>query len=316
MSNALKLATSALPAFLVLLDFSEGTPPKRAFLLHVDDELISQTLARVNEMVIARETDKLHLRKIVIDFQQGSEIQLNDAKTFKAEIIRAIGSSASAYTEKKLAFLKLAGFDDGAFIVRFQLEGMENLKALVDATLGMGGQVHVRNLEMLTKRFGLEDPNSSKASSDGILEITQAFPAAKGTIRFRNTVTGASAEVHAEAYSSPLNDVLPESLKKIRFDCGNFDWFMRGDGSNAGFRSKLDPEQPLLIEELAHFLQILCLMHTPERLMVDLDFSDRQTSVVVKLSTEAESYSHLLDAVDLLLKTKAFFQDRGPLQYP
>ncbi|WP_409322633.1 hypothetical protein [Pseudomonas putida] len=240
-SNALKLATSTLPTFYVLLDFSEGSPPKKAFLRHVDEDLIKRTLRRVNKMVIAGEGDKLNDREIVIDFTPGQEIDLKDSSTFKGEILRAVGPSASAYAERKATLLKSVGYDDGAELIRFQLQGLENFRALVDATLGMGGSVPVGKLQFSTTRFGQEDPNSLRESPEGLLEVGPVTPVAVGTITFRNSITGASARVRVGAYLSSLSNALPEPLQRIRFDCGLFDWFMHANGTKASFAITLDP---------------------------------------------------------------------------
>ncbi|WP_339535516.1 hypothetical protein [Pseudomonas hunanensis] len=313
-SNALKLATSPLPTFYVLLDFSEGSPPKRAFLRHVDEDLIKRTLSRVNKMVTAGEANKLHERAIVIDFTPGQEINLNDSSTFKAEIVRAVGPSAAAYAERKSAFLKSVGFDEGAELIRFQLHGLENYNALVNATLGMGGRVPIGNLQFVTTRFGQEDPSSLRESAEGFLEIGPVARVAEGTITFRNSATGASTRVQADAYFNPLSNGLPEPSRRIRFDCGLFDWFMHLDGARAGLMPTLDPDHPVVLEDLAQHLQILALLDTTDPLVVDVDFPGLQQTAVAKLRTEHRDYLHLLDAVDLLLKTKTFFQDRGALQ--
>ncbi len=313
LSNLRKMATSPLPSFYVLMDFSQGPYPQRAFIRHVDEALIREILERVNAHIIAGKAERLHKLTLRIDFGLGREIKLSEPSTFKSEILRAVGSSPAEYTDKKSMFLKTVGYEDGSHAMHFQLEGMENLTALVNATLGMGGGVELQNLQFSTKRFGHEDPSSRRESSAGFMEITPVAPAAKGTLTFRDLSTGASAQVGASAYFSPMHDWLPKNLKKIRFDCGTFDWFMNEDGSSAQFTATLDPNLPVDLEELSNFFQIVCLMHAPKNLSIEMDFQGQQSSVIVKNGLGLPDYSQALEIADILLKTKSFFGDRGNL---
>lgn len=313
LSNLRKMATSPLPSFYVLMDFSQGPYPQRAFIRHVDEPLIREILERVNTHIIAGKAERLHKLTLRVDFGLGREIWLSEPSTFKSEILRAIGSSPAEYTDKKSMFLKNVGFEDGRHAMHFQLEGMENLTVLVNATLGMGGSVELQNMQFSTKRFDHEDPRSRSELSAGVMELTPAAPAAKGTLTFRDLSTGASASVGASAFFSPKHEWLPKSLKKIRFDCRTFDWFMNEDGSSAQFTATLDPDLPVDLDELANFLQIVCLLRTPKSLSIDMDFCGFQTSIVVKNGIGLPDYSRALETADILLKMKSYFADRENL---
>jgi hypothetical protein len=313
LSNLRKMATSPLPSFYVLMDFSQGPYPQRAFIRHVDEALIREILERVNTHIIAGKAERLHKLTLRIDFGLGREIKLSEPSTFKSEIMRAVGSSPAEYTDKKSKFLKNVGYEDGSHAMHFQLEGMENLTALVNATLGLGGSVDLQNMHFSTKRFGHEDPSSRRESFAGVMELTPVAPAARGTLTFQDLSTGTSAQVAASAYFSPMHDWLPKHLKKIRFDCGTFDWFMNEDGSSAQFTATLDPDLPVTLEELSNFFQVVCLLHAPKGLSIDMDFQGSQSSVIVKNGIGLHDYSQALETADILLKTKSFFADRGSL---
>ena len=313
LSNLRKMATSPLPSFYVLMDFSQGFYSPRAFIRHVDEALIREILERVNAHIIAGKAERLHKLTLRIDFGLGREMKLSEPSTFKTAVLRAVGRSPAEYTDKKLMFLKTVGFEDGGHTLHFQLEGMENLTAMVNATLGMGGSVALQNMQFSTRRFGHEDPSSRRESSTGSMEIMPVTPAAKGTLTFRELSTGASAQVDACAYFSPMHEYLPQHLKKIRFDCGTFDWVMNEGGTNAQFTATLDPDLPVNLEELAHFFQVVCLMHAPKNLSIDMDFQGQHSTVVVKNGIGLPDYSQALETADMLLKMKSFFADRGNL---
>ncbi|QXI35277.1 hypothetical protein [Pseudomonas promysalinigenes] len=140
LSNLRKMATSPLPTFYVLLDFSEGAPPRRAFLRHMDEALIKETLERINALLVEGNAHKLHKSTMRVDFEQGREIALNDSDTFKRAVLAAVGRSASGYADRKSAFLRDVGNSDGSHLLRFEIQGIKSLTALVNATLGMGGR--------------------------------------------------------------------------------------------------------------------------------------------------------------------------------
>ncbi|WP_095113015.1 hypothetical protein [Pseudomonas sp. Irchel 3H7] len=312
LSNLRKMATSPLPSFYVLMDFSQGPHPHRAFIRHVDEPLIREILERVNTHIIAGKAERLHKLTLRVDFGLGREIRLSEPSTFKSEILRAVGASPAQYTDKKSMFLKNVGFEEGRHAMHFQLEGMESLAALVNASLGMGGSVELQSMQFSTKRFGHEAPCSRSESTTGVMELTPVAPAAKGTLTFRDLSTGVSALVEASAYFSPMHEWLPKSLKKIRFDCGTFDWFFNED-SSAQFTGTLDPDSPINLDELANFLQIVCLLRTPKSLSIDMDFYGSQSSMVVKNGAGLPDYSQALETADLLLGVKSFFSDREHL---
>ncbi|SDS63449.1 hypothetical protein SAMN05216496_2038 [Pseudomonas sp. Z003-0.4C(8344-21)] len=313
LSNLRKMATSPLPSFYVLMDFSQGPHPQRAFIRHVDEPLIREILQRVNTHIIAGKAERLHKLTLRVDFGLGREIRLSEPSTFKSEILRAIGSSPAKYTDKKSMFLKNVGFEDGCHAMHFQLEGMGNLTAFVNATLGMGGSVELQNMQFSTTRFGQVDPRSRTELSAGIMELTPVAPAAKGTLTFRDLSSGVSALVEASAFFSPMHEWLPKSLKKIRIDCGTFDWLMNEDGSSAQFTATLDPELPIHLDGLANFFQIVCLLRRPESLSIEMDFYGTQSSVIVKRGVVLPDYSRALETADLLMGMKSFFADREHL---
>lgn len=315
LSNLRKLATSSLPTFYVLMDFSDGMVPSRAFIRHVDEELIRAILKRVNEHVVAGKQDRLHKLQMQVDFGKGVEISLKDPTSFKTQIIAAVGNAPALYTEKKLKYLKTVGYEGGGGnLMRFNIQGIENLRALAEATMGMGRPIEMRNAHFFTKRFGLEDPRSRRDFAATSMRLTPCGPSAKGTLTFRNLKTGATAQVEAAAYFSGLQEWLPEGMRRIRFDCGMFDWITTVDGSETQFNSTLNPETPVKLEDLARYLEIVCLMNTPESLRVDIDFNGLKSTVSFKHGTAAHDFSGMLETADILLKIKMLFKDRAILE--
>ncbi|MEX6679184.1 hypothetical protein QWI18_25020 [Pseudomonas sp. W2Oct36] len=314
LANLRKMASNSLPAFYLLMDFSQGQVPTRAFLRHVDEGLIEQILERVNTHVVTGKGGRLHKASMQIDFGQGREIALNGSTSFKAEILRTIGSSQAQYIDRKHRFLQKVGFGDGSQSMRFSLEGHENLQAMVEATLGRGGPVELREMQFVSKRFGLEDPKSHWNASVGTLVVEPSPPASRGTITLRNRRTGDSVQLDAAAYVSAMHALLPSSTLQIRIDCGLFDWYINADGTEAKFNSTLDPEIPVKLEHLCSYLQVIKMLAQPEGLAVEMDFHGSKSPFTITGGSSLPTFPGALGTADILLKTKMELGDRGLLE--
>ncbi|WP_063914669.1 hypothetical protein [Pseudomonas sp. p21] len=314
LSNLRKMATSSLPTFYLLMDFTQGPMPSRAFLRHVDEQLIQQILERVNAHLVAGKRDSLHKLKMVIDFGLGQEITLNGSTSLRTEFLRAVGNSQARYTDDKQRFLKTVGYENGSHLMRFNLVGHENLHAMIEASLGRGGPIELQDMQIISKRFGLEDPNSLHHAPIGTLVVEPSAPNAIGILTLRDGRTGDSVEVEAAAYVSPLHAMLPSNAFQIRVDCGLFDWYIRADGSGAKFVSTLDPEAPVKLENLCTYLQAIGMLSCPEGLSVEMDFHGGKSTFMVNDGTSLPGFPGALKVAETLLKTKLAFRDRGLLE--
>lgn len=314
LSNLRKMATSSLPTFYLLMDFSQGPVPTRAFLLHVDEGLIQKILERVNSHLIGGRANRLHKLKMVIDFGLGQEIILNGTTSIKAEFLRTIGSSQACYTDRKQRFLKTVGFENGSHSMRFSLMGAENLQSMIDATLGRGGPVELQDMQIISTRFGLEDPATSLKVPTGTLVVEPSEPSAKGKLRLRDGRTGDSVQVEAAAYVSAMHATFPSSTLLIRIDCGLFDWYVNPDGTEAKFTSTLDSEAPVNLEDLSSYLQVVNMLNQPDGLSLEMDFNGSKAPFTIKGGLGLRDYSGALKVADTLLKIKVAFGDRGRIE--
>ncbi|MBP0941010.1 hypothetical protein V2K16_14420 [Pseudomonas alliivorans] len=314
LSNLRKMASSSLPAFYLLMDYSQGQAPTRAFLRHVDEDLIRQILERVNQHMVVGDASQLHKRTMQIDFALGQEIDLHEANALRTEFLRAIGNSQATYTERKQHFLRSVGYEDGVGKMRFQLVGLENVEAMIEATMGRGGTVEMQNMLFALQRFGLEDPQSHHHTLVGTLVVDPSPPMAVGTITLRSKRTGDNVQVPAAAYVSGMYGAVPSHVLQARIDCGLFDWYISADGASAKFKSTLDPENPVKLEDLHAYLQIVAMLHQPEGLGVEFEFGDGPRSTfTIKNGSSLPAYPRALELADSLLKIKTLFGDRGEL---
>lgn len=314
LSNLRKMASSSLPTFYLLMDYSQGQVPTRAFLRHVDDELIRQILERVNEHMVAGNGSKLHKRTLQIDFALGQEIDLREANALRTEFLRAIGNSQATYTDTKQRFLRSVGYEDGAGKIRFQLIGRESVNAMIEATMGRGGTVEMQDMLFALQRFGLEDPQSHHHTPVGTLVVDPSPPMATGTLTLRSRRTGDNVQVPAAAYVSAMYGRVPSHVLQARIDCGLFDWYISADGTSAKFASTLDPEIPVKLEDLHAYLQIVAMLNQPEGLGVEFEFVGRpRVTAIINNGSSLPAYPGALELAESLLKIQAAFGDRSDL---
>lgn len=313
LSNLRKMATSPLPSFYVLVDYSDGPVPHRAFIRHVDEPLISQTLERVNAHVVEGNGQALHKKKLRVDFSLGQEINLRVPSSFRTTIIETVGRSPSKYTERKLRFLQTVGYEGDTQMMSFELAGLDNLAALANATMGMGGLVELQKFQLHSKRFGLEDPTASHEASVGTLEVHPSGPVAEGSITFRDGSTGIRAEMPASLYCSPLHYSLPAHLRKLRIDGRHFELIMTEDGSSSNFQVTIDDDTAVELDQLCTLFQIICMLHDPLALSVELKFSRKLAVMSLSAVTRVRDYSGPLRLAETLLELKGLFRDRGSL---
>jgi hypothetical protein len=313
LSNLRKMATSPLPAFYVLVDYSSGPLPHRAFIRHVDEMLIGQILERVNTHIVEGNGNVLHRKKLRIDFGLGLEISLVEPASFKSALVKFVGRSPSRYTERKLRFLQTVGYDSHSQTMTFELTGLDNLVALADATMGMGGIVELAKLNFHPKRFGLADPLHLHKGLTGTLEVHPSGPAAEGSVTFRDGSSGVRAEMPASLYVSAMHNSLPPHLRRIRVDGGNFELLMSEDGSNSNFKVTIDDDTPVELEQLCALFQIICMLHDPKAVSVELKFNGKLAVMPLTAVTSLRDYSGPLRLAETLLELKALFRDRGSL---
>ncbi|WP_031639690.1 hypothetical protein [Pseudomonas aeruginosa] len=314
LSNLRNLASSPLPAFYLLMDYSQGHVPTRAFLRHVDEDLIRQILKRVNKHTVAGDEGNLHKRTMQIDFALGQEIDLQEASALRTEFLRAIGNSQATYTDTKQRFLRSVGYEDGAGKIRFQLVGRESVEAMIEATMGRGGTVEMQDMLFALQRFGLEDPRSHHHTPVGTLVVDPSPAMATGTLTLRSRRTGDNVQVPAAAYVSAMYGSVPSHVLQARIDCGLFDWYLSADGASAKFASTLDPESPVKLEDLHAYLQIVAMLNQPEGLGVEFEFVGRpRITATINNGSNLPAFPGALELADSLLKIKTAFGDRGEL---
>lgn len=177
LANALRLAKSPLPAFLVML--SKSKDGRRAiYAIHVGNEYIRRILE------VGRRADaeqKLpHKSHLAVKFSQ------RDCHTedFVEWVEGVIGVDVSEYSKNKKSYADTVGFEDRLYRMEFSFDG-SNPDDFIDWQLGIKDGLDVTNISIASTRFGIfaSEPDSFEASGKIFIEskgvegvLTLEFP--------------------------------------------------------------------------------------------------------------------------------------------
>ncbi|MBF7052934.1 DUF4365 domain-containing protein [Halomonas sp. KAO] len=221
--NLRRLITAQMPAFFVFIEFDGKEVAQRAFVLHVDNELISKVLKRLHEIEQSEKDNNFNKRKMTIHYDESNLLSQLNGDGLKDRLLHHIGDDVSEYIANKKSHLESTGYEDGFAQITFTTEGEDNLKSLIDVSLGIAEEVEVAKFKGVDTRFGILSKNPSLSSDGGKLAMPNLGPTAEGKIRFREDRLSSGLVFECKFYNSPFNVMVPDELKKMRVEGEFFD---------------------------------------------------------------------------------------------
>jgi hypothetical protein len=223
LSNLRRLITAQMPSFFVFIEFDKNEMAQRAFVVHVDNELISMVLKRLHKIEQSDKDNNFNKRTMTIHYDDSNLLEIPNGNSLKSCFLRHIGNDSSEYIANKKSHLESTGYEDGFAQMTFTTEGEENLKSLIDVSLGIEEQVEISTFKGVDTRFGILCNNPSFDSDGGKLAMPNLKPTAEGKIRFKEDRLSAGLSFDCKFYISPFNQMVPDELKKMRVEGEFFD---------------------------------------------------------------------------------------------
>lgn len=223
LSNLRRLITAQMPAFFVFIEFDGKSTAQRAFVVHVDNELISNVLKRLHEVEQSDEDNNLNKRTMTISYDESHRLNNLDGVSLKESFSSLIGNNIAEYISRKKSFLESTGFEDGFAQITFTTEGVDNLRTLIDVSLGIEKQVDISNFRGVDTRFGIASKTPFVDCEGGKLEMPNLKPNAEGVVRFKEDKLSSGLSFNSKLYISPFNAMVPDELKKIKVEGEFFD---------------------------------------------------------------------------------------------
>lgn len=316
LSNLRRLITAPMPAFLIFIEFDGKNVAQRAFLVHIDESIISKTLKRIHELENVSERFDHHKHSLTVHYGPEHAVPVLTGDALKRKIEEYVPNGMNAYVTKKNQHLESTGFESGFAQITFITTGKENLTDLIDVSIGLKKSVQISKFEGFHTRFGIKSKSPMIDSIGGKLEIPELKPTATGTIRFRETRLSPGLVFPCRLYSSPLNSIVPKELVKFRIEADCFDISMNPFTGAAEYRMNAGAGVRLPINQLRDVLRLMhAITSSAKKILVDISLDGGNT---LELSINAQDnpfeYNKALEALNAAQKICNFFELNEPIK--
>lgn len=223
LSNLRRLITAQMPAFFVFIEFDGKDTAQKAFVVHVDNDLISKVLKKLHKIEQSPEENNFNKRKMTIYYDESNVLDQPNGNCLKKCLLTHMGNNISKYIENKKSHLESTGYENGFAQITFTTVGEDNLKSLIDVSLGLEKEVEVSKIKGVDTRFGILSDNPLLSSDACKLAMPNLAPTAKGKIRFKEDRFSSGLVFECKFYNSPFNIMVPNELIKFRVEGDFFD---------------------------------------------------------------------------------------------
>lgn len=259
LSNLRRLVTAQIPAFFVFIEFDGGISAQRAFVVHVDNTLITKVLKKLHEIEQSEKNNNFNKRKMTIHYDERNLLEELDGKNLKSCLLKYVGNNVADYIAKKKNHLESAGYEDGVAKMTFFTEE-DKLKELIDVSLGFKKEVEVLNLKGADTRFGILSATPFFDAAESKLSMPDLKPKAEGKVRFRENKLSAWLSFNAAIYISPFHTLVSDRHRKIRVKCEFFDLTFIPPAGDVSFSFSLGEGLRLEVKKFRDALKLAYLL--------------------------------------------------------
>ncbi len=273
LSNLRRLITVPMPAFFIFIEFDGSDDAQRAFVVHVDNDLISKVLKRLHKTEQSDKENHFNKRTMTIHYSDSHMIQNLNGKCLKEHLISYIGNNMAEYVSQKKSHLESTGFEDGAVRINVITRGDESIKNLIDSSLGIQKQVEVAHFKGTHVRFGIANKIPFIDTENGTLSLSPQDPYAKGILKIKKDRLSVGLSFESRLYISPLNKVVSKELRKMRIESDFFDIIYNPHTGNSSWSFSFASDIRLDIRKLRDTLKLFSLFTPSEKnLIIEMIF--------------------------------------------
>lgn len=309
LSNLRRLVTASVPTFIIFLEFSGNTYPENAYLLHIDNEITYKVLKRLREIDIKHGHNNFNKRTMTVKYDNKHKLESLCGVHLKEKLEEYIGKDFTEYQNTKKNFLKSAGYEKGYTTISFETLGEENLKDLVDVSLGLKNDVEVSLTKAYKQRFGINDNTPFIEPQNVIFGMPDIKPLAEVTLTFKESHLEPALTFIANMFISPLNRLLPDELKKIRLDIKYLDIVFNPLTGDFNYDFSLENNNPINLSFIIKIFKLLNLLKSSgKEIMMDITHKDgSQINYIVPCQNENFVFTEELKTLELIQKIKNYF---------
>lgn len=247
LSNLRSMATSALPAFYLLLEYGGSDAPQAGYLLHLDDSHCEKILRRIRAETARPGKLSLNKKTMTLDFKEARKIHPLNGLGLRSAVLEFVGSSQGDYVLKKQSFLKRAGYEAGGLSIKFNLPA-QHIQKFVEMASGTKAQLEVQDIKSFHTRFGITEKLALINSESALLTIGGVVADDFGKVSFTDQDTGTMLTFDLDVYRGGLGNWVPSQYRMIRLVSQRFTidisvttskckiWFHKTDYDSASLR--------------------------------------------------------------------------------
>lgn len=309
LSNLRRLITAQMPAFFVFIEFDGKDSAQKAYLVHVDNDLITKVLKRLHELGQSEQNKKYNKRTMIIHYDESQALKELNGNCLKATIMNCIGSDISQYIADKKSHLESTGFENGFAQLNFTTEGEKNLKDLIDLSLGIVKRVEVANFRGVHTRFGIASKSPFVDAKGGKLEMPDLKPNSEGVVTFKEDKLSAGVTFKAKLFISPFNAMIPDKYKKFRVEGEFFDLKLNPYTGEASHSFSFGEGVRLPIRQFRDAIKLLSLLSTSGKTLCAEMLFDGYPPLTFYVGCKEQNYdfSKQLKALECAVNLVSYF---------
>lgn len=253
LEHMLRLSALQMPVFFLFLAYAGGLNPVEAYLVHLDEPLITRALRRARALSASgRKTPGK--ATLWVSPKPADRLAMPLYDGLRRALAPILSGDMKAYLAKKNELFATVGFADPRIIGNVTFRG-DSAKDFIDVLLGLKEDVAVERIAFEEFRFGIPQKLGPNAVDGGRLSITEHEP--------RNIVL----EVGKDAFSPPLKialkwyalpNVFPKEQVKHRFVAPAFELLLWPHTNRLNLRRTANADTSL---PLAALRDLASLMH-------------------------------------------------------
>jgi hypothetical protein len=218
LSNWQRMVTDPNPWFILIVIVDEMNEPSSAFLVHVDERLVSRVLKRLRE-IPEDMGDSLNKHYLDVEWDAGDRLDRLHGRALQSALKYHIGDNLKAYLSQKIAWADSAGFDDKPQHIKATFKASTSDEAdemLTDLLVGLRNEIAFSTIETTEVRFDI--PKLVAKGREGTLSIDSRPPDAETRLIVRKSDLSEMVELQCETFAShPYFPDIDERFHKIRF---------------------------------------------------------------------------------------------------
>lgn len=258
LSQMHRLATLQMPVFFCVLVFHGKPVPERVFLIHLGEELIARTLARVRRLG-PEHSNELHRRSLSIPYDECHEIASPFHEALRAQITNHVPDGMDKYIAWKNAIIASTGYFDPRIVMDLTFEGVKTSE-FVDFFLGLKKDLNVRSMSAVERRFGISRPIEPHGKGPAVLSITGHPKRPDAVISFRKDRFSPGYDFPATCYCPPPALNLPEDEVRLRFVAQTCEFVLWPHTNKIQFLNVPSSKTEHPLKDLAQFANVMHLI--------------------------------------------------------